>query len=334
MKKIIILYSILFTCNILQGNDQILIEETSLYPEGISYDIKEDRFLVSSISKGEIWSIDNKGKSTLFAKTMYPSTIGLLINPKMNQLLVCISDPGASMSSSKKTKGKLAKLAIYDLTSKVKIHEYDLASLDINKPHMANDVTYDNQGNIYVTDSFSPNIYKITNTGKISIFTTNHVWDVQKGQFGLNGIIYHPDGYLIVAHYATLTLYKIALDKPNILHKIHFSQEVLAMHQKLKFIDGLTLIDNKNLALVSNSFSNISDGSGVYILQSTDNWENATFTKMMPSAANFPTTLTQKKGELYVLHSHLPVLFSGNKNPVNTFEIEKVNLKDIKNVTQ
>jgi len=334
MKKIIILFSTLFVCNILHANDQVIIEKSSLYPEGISYDTKENRFLVSSISRGEIWSINKKGETTLFAKTRYPSTVGLLVNSKMNQLLVCIADPGASITSSKKTKGKLAKLIIYDLTSKAKIHEYDLAAIDTNKPHMANDVTYDNQSNIYITDSFSPNIYKITNTGKLSILTTNHIWDTKEGQFGLNGIVYHPDGYLIVAHYATHTLYKVALDTPHILHKINFSQEELTMNQKLKSIDGLYLINDKNLALVSNSFTQDANGNGVYILQSTDKWNSAIFTKSMVSNADFPTTLTRKDNELYVMHSHLPVLFSGNKHPVKSFEIEKVTFKDIHHVTK
>lgn len=332
MKKYANIVFVLFFFGTLFANESIMINEPSLYPEGISYDMKSEHFFVSSVSKGEIWSINKKGKSSLFAHTKHPSTIGLLVNPKHNQLLVCIADPGVGDTSTQETKNKLAKLIIYDITTKIKLHEYDLGAVSTADQHMANDLTYDDRGNIYVTDSLSPHIYKIDTQGTISILTTNTTWNSEKGKLGLNGIVYHPNGYLLVAHYSNKSLYKISIDTPQVHHKINLSTNNLSSCQKLGDIDGLRLINKENLALVSNTFSKKEDGSAVYKLHSSNNWEDASFTGIMQSEANFPTTLTIIDETLYVLHAHLATLFSGNSNPVQSFEIEPVVFKEIKNV--
>ncbi|HFD14375.1 MAG TPA: hypothetical protein ENJ34_03635 [Epsilonproteobacteria bacterium] len=314
-----------FSLSYLLAAELIEVKENSLYPEGISYDKKSNNFLISSISKGEIWSVNSSGESTLFTKdTTFPSTLGILVDEKQNRLLVCIADPGVGKNSSRNTKGKLAAIAVYDLTSKEKINYFNLGALHPNIPHLANDLTVDSKGNIYITDSFSPMIYKIDIKGNISIFTEDINWSIKEGEFGLNGIVYHPDGYLIVAHYASHSLYKILLKNPNIHHKILFDQKDLNLNQQIISIDGLALTNKNTLSIVSNNFSPEVKGNGVYKLQSSDDWESATITELMETGATFPTTLTKKGSSLYVIHAKLPILFSGNKKPPETFEIQKV----------
>lgn len=144
--KITLISSFLFT-GILFANDSIIVKNDNLYPEGISYNAKDKNFFVSSVAKGEVWSVDVNGNKHLFAKDKrIVSSIGLLVDNKNNRLLVCVGDPGAGSKSSDKTKGKLAALAIFDLDSKKEMAYYDLASLDKGHGHLANDVTVDNKG--------------------------------------------------------------------------------------------------------------------------------------------------------------------------------------------
>jgi len=232
-----------------------------------------------------------------------------------------VGDPGAGSKSSDKTRGRLAALAVFDLSTKKEIAYYDLGSLDKGHGHLANDVTIDNNGNIYVTDSFSPNIYKIDSHGKASIWISANVWQVKPGQFGLNGIVYHPSGFIIVAHYQTKSLYKIDINNPKNIESIKIT------HNILNAIDGMLLLDDTTLLVVSNNISGAKEGNGIYKLTSADNFKSSKLVADMQVDTSFPTTLTKVQSSAYFIQSHLLELFSGNKHPKENFEIQKVFFK-------
>lgn len=305
------------------SENKILINNEGLYPEGVSYATQGNRFFVSSVARGEIWEVNKKGESELFAKNdHFPSTIGLEVDEKRNRLLVCVSDPGVGKSSKDATRGKLAGLAVYDLTSKKEIAYYDLVPANDNKGHFANDVTVDDEGSIYVTDSFSPVIYKIDPTGITSILVSNPEWEVAQGKFGLNGIVYHPDGFLIVAHYATGKLYKINLDNPGYFTEIQVVQT--SKKWKSSGLDGLLLLNNATLVAVNNDSSGRENGNFVWRLTSNDGWNNARMNSVMATNDTFPTTLTTVDDQVFVIHAKLATLFKGDETPEKTFEIEQV----------
>ena len=311
----------------------ITINNKGLYPEGVSYNSQDKHFYVSSVARGEVWKVDKQGDSELFAKNRkFVSTIGLKVDEKQNRLLVCISDPGVGENTSIASKGRLAGLAVYDLTTKKEIAYYDLAhSLAFSndkKGHLANDVTIDDKGNFYVTDSFSPIIYKIDSNGNISILVSSPKWEVASGKFGLNGISYHPDNFLIVAHYSTGKLYKIDLSKPNDFKEIAILQA--SEKWKAKGLDGLLLLNNKTLIAVNNDLSGRENGNFIMRLSSSDNWKTAKLSGVMPTNATFPTTLTKRDDEVFVLHAKLGPLFMGNKIPEKKFEIEPLTFTEIK----
>ena len=325
MKKIFLRTSIvciLAFSSILFASKNIIVKNNNLYPEGISYNAKDKNFIVSSVGKGEIWSVAINGDKTLFAKDKrIISAIGLLVDAKNNRLLVCVGDPGVGNKSSDKTRGKLAALAVFDLSTKKEIAYYDLASLDKEHGHLANDVTIDNKGNIYVTDSFSPSIYKIDTHGKATIWVNANEWRVKPGQFGLNGIVCHPSGFIIVAHYQTKSLYKIDINHPKNIQTIKIANNIL------NAIDGMLLLNSTTLLVVSNNISGAKEGNGVYKLTSTDNFKTLNLTADMKTDTTFPTTLTRIDDNVYLMHSQLLELFSGNKHPVENFEIQKVSFK-------
>ncbi len=326
MKKRYLLLSLAIGISLsmsLYASENIVINHAGLYPEGISFDAQEKIFYVSSVAKGEIWKVNQKGETALFAKNKkFPSVIGLLVDEKRNRLIACIADPGVGINSTASSKGRLAGVVIYDLSSKRELAYYNLSAVGGNKHHFANDVAIDDDGNIYVTDSFSPVIYKIDPIGKIEIFAQYAKWNVAAGKFGLNGIVYHPDGFLIVAHYDSGKLYKIELNNPLSIKEVVPSNP--SKKWKISGFDGLLLLDNKTLIAVNVDPSGRENGNAVYRLLSNDNWDSFKLNAVMPTRNTYPTTLTKNNDGIFVLHSKLLELFMNKQPASKTFEIEKV----------
>ena len=108
----------------------------------------------------------------------------------------------------------LALQTLHRITSK-HLSYVDLDRLRPNAAHFANDIAVDGQGNSYVTDCFSPIIYKVDAQGTANIFLEDNRLAAPAGSFGLNGIVFHPDGYLLVVKYDEGILYKVPLANPK-----------------------------------------------------------------------------------------------------------------------
>ena len=80
----------------------------------------------------------------------------------------------------------------------------------------ADDVAVDAEGNAYVTDIKGNKIWKVGVEGKLISIIRNPLFSAKewyKNLVGLNGIVYHPDGFLIVIHTFSGNLFKIDLTK-------------------------------------------------------------------------------------------------------------------------
>ncbi|GMT49909.1 MAG: hypothetical protein IEMM0008_1448 [bacterium] len=298
----------------------ILITSPGLYPEGLAYDSSSHIFYISSIKKGKITKVTLDGKHQVFADDhRLISSIGIKVDKERNRLIVCVADPGVGEKSSKKTRGTLAGLMIYNLKNGKKVKYINLGKM-ASGPHVANDLALDNNGNIYITDSFSPIIYKVSQKGKTSILINDDQLAAPKGAFGLNGILYHPNGYLIVSNYATKKLFKIPLTHLDDLKEIKINQDAFA--EDILAADGLILMDPQTLILASN---NLAGGSnGVYKLTSSDDWSSAAVIDKFKTGNTFPTTLAKAGDQVFVLYSKLHMLFGGNKPEAKKFVIRKV----------
>ena len=294
----------------LSANAQsINFNSSELYPEGIAYSKKQNVFFVSSLHYGKIGKVTQKGVYTEFiTDDQLVSTIGIHANEKANLLYVCVSDPGVSVKTNAVTQMKLAKVIAYDLTSGKRKFSADLGALNPKGGNFANDVDFDNQGNAYVTNSFSPIIYKITPSGKASVFTTS---DLFKGEgFNLNGIVVYNNKFLIVAQSNTGNLYKIALKNPADITKIK-TDPILGA-------DGIFLNGNKELLVISNS------NKKVYQLTSSDGFVNAKITKTAPSEMTFPKTGIVVNNKYFVLNAKLDEIFNPKATKTSNFLIQEI----------
>ncbi|MDH4129404.1 MAG: hypothetical protein OEV44_11645 [Spirochaetota bacterium] len=293
----------------------LTIRKPNLYPEGIEYDAKHTRFLVSSLREGIIGSACDCGSFTTFIKNeKLVSTIGIRIDTKRNRLLVCNSDPGVSINTNPKTQNKLAGLGIFDLSDGKLIKYYDLGNL---KPgaHFCNDIALDNEGNAYITDSFSPIIYKVDNNDNASIFLTDKQFE-GKG-FNLNGIV-AGNGFIIVAKSNEGLLFKIPLNDPA-----KFTQ--IKIDRNFPGADGLLWSQDGTLILIAN-LVNVPINK-VFKLSTNDNWSSAKVVSEFDTGFVFPTTGTKRSDSIYVIYSMLHKLFDpNNKEATNTFTIKKVKL--------
>lgn len=290
----------------------ITVQHPALYPETIIYESGEDRFLLGSFREGRIYAVDQAGRASLLVDDpRLCSVLGIAIDPERKRIWAVNSDLGASLKPSAAGPKKLAGIGIYDISSGKPIQYVDLSALS-DGPHLLNGIALDSKGNAYVTDSFSPRIYKVTPEGQAGIF-------LEDGRFtgaavNLNGLVVHPDGYLLVVKKSEGVLYKVPLDRPAGFSKVAIDQTFVGG-------DGLTLVGGKDMVVIANSTPEHSSNAA-FSLSSEDGWITAKVAARQPLGDVYPTTAVARKGTLYVLQSRLGQLIASPPE-------EKAGLKEL-----
>ncbi|MBC7919693.1 MAG: gluconolaconase [Ferruginibacter sp.] len=283
-----------------------------LYPEGVSYDEPRKRFLVGSLRQGSIGAVLPDGTYfPLATDEALISTVGLVVDK--NRVLAAVSDPGSGVRTNPQTRGRLAALGIYNVVNGNRIAFVNLGALRPNLPHFANDVAVDPLGNAYVTDSFSPLIYRVDPQGNPSVLVEDSTFAVGPGQFGLNGIVYHPDGYLIVAFSRAGKLYKVSLTRPSTIQEINLGLT-------LPSPDGLRLTKDGKFLVVVNNQRGTAPGR-VLAFRGSDNWTSGTLVNEFTAEATFPTTATLVGKGVYVVYAKLNQVAA--QPPVSVFTIQQ-----------
>jgi sugar lactone lactonase YvrE len=239
----------------------IAINADKLYPEGTAYSKKQRMFFISSIYHGQVGTLDYEGNYKRFTDDAdLIASVGILADEKHNILYVTNVDNGVAAKTNPATAYKVSEVIAFDLTTGKRKFSVDLGKLNAGQPNFINDLTMDAEGNVYVTNSFSPIIFRIDKDHKASVFARNDSW---KGEgFNLNGIVYHPDGYLIVAQSSKGILYKIDIKNPVDVKVIQIDEPVVG-------VDGIILNGKNELVIMLNASSKILK------LTTTDGWKHA-----------------------------------------------------------
>lgn len=267
--------------------ERIPFSAERLYPEGITYAPSLDRFLVSSITQGKVGTVDLTGRYTdLQANDKLISAIGMKV--RGNRLYVCNADQGVSVKSTAQTTLKTAGLFIFNLVSRDPPQVIRLDTLLPGVNHFANDLALDPLGNAYVTDSFAPVIYRITPDNKASIFVNSALFSGAQG-FNLNGIVFHPNNYLIVVKSNEGKLFKVDATNPNLITEI----------------TGVSVLGGDGLTLLNNDLYVVNGRKQVSLLRSTDDWKTASIVKTDSVGYDQATTSTEVNGRIYTLNARI-----------------------------
>lgn len=300
---------------------KVNFNSATLYPEGVDWDARNQRFLVTSIRKGEIGSVKDDGTYWVFANDpRMVSSVGIKIDADRDRVLVCNADPGAAEKSSPDTTGKLAGLAAFRLSTGKLIRYIDLAK-GIEGGHFCNDLTIDKDGTAYITDSFSPIIYKVDVNYTASVLVNNEAFSGKS--FNLNGIVVK-DNYLLAVKMNSGQLFKIPLDNPNAFTEVQLKNKIYGA-------DGLSWGPDGSLIVIANNNAVVGATppiatNKVIKLKSADNWGSAMVLGQADTGEVFATTGTIRDGQFYVIHAMLHVLFNPEtKKHLEQFDIVKYN---------
>ncbi|WP_143261354.1 SMP-30/gluconolactonase/LRE family protein [Allokutzneria sp. NRRL B-24872] len=276
----------------------------NLFPEGIAWDPVRGGFLVTSISDGTVSLVRSDGGVRQFAAhPRMVQTFGVHVDPVRDRVLVAYGDMGSGRRSTPETTWKSSGVGIFRLSTGRLLHLVDLA-IGPGR-HAANDLALDRAGNAYVTDPASDTLYRVDPEGRPSVLAR----DPKLGStgIGMNGIVWHPKGFLLSTRYDTGALLRIPLNAPTRINEVRTDQPLYGG-------DGLDLRPDGTLAVVTNSFG----GNGkpaVSVLRANRDWTEARAVhRADPWADSQPTTIARTPYGSYVLDGRMGVWLDGKGN--------------------
>ncbi len=140
----------------------LCISQEFIAPESAAYDPIHKRYFISNFGDGNIIELDSCGNKHYFKKGLSKS-LGIIIQ---NDVLYVISN--------------FKKVTGFSLTDSSE--NFDIT---INEAMFLNDITSDNDGNLYVTDSNAKKVFKL----KTNLKTYSTFWESNLP--GPNGILYN-----------------------------------------------------------------------------------------------------------------------------------------------
>jgi sugar lactone lactonase YvrE len=264
--------------------ERIVVQRGGFIPEGIEYDQANGRLLTGSLAEGSIFHVHNDGSLTVaVSDPELVSSVGIEVDEPRDRLLVANSDFRVFQGEN----NGQAKLGVFNLTTGERLAMVDLgATLNAgaDAAFFCNDVTVADDGTIFATDTRQNVVYRVGNNYQASVL---HRFPPMEG-FALNGIVHHPDGYLLVI--GSNNIYKVPVANPGATTQVTLAEPVAGA-------DGLTWMADGRLAVISNS------SSSVVALASSDGWVSA----QAAGVARFEgqaTTGAAVGSDIYVVQPH------------------------------
>ncbi|KAK4279821.1 hypothetical protein QN277_011534 [Acacia crassicarpa] len=267
----------------------------NLYPEGLAWDPLTHQFYVGSLRQRIIAAVTDTGVSETFIfDSSLPENVtflGLTVDSPNRRLLAAVHamEPLPPFNA----------LAAYDLTSRQRIFLSILPDDGggSGRP-TANDVSVDDEGNAYVTNSGGNYIWKVNYRGEASIFSrspqfTAHPVDrnAPHSYCGLNGIAYVSKGYFLVVQSNTGKMFKVDANDG--------AARLVKVKEDLMVADDVVLADDAVLV--------VSPVNKLWYLRSEDSWgEGDLYDEIDLDLERFPTSLVVGGGKrTYVVYGHV-----------------------------
>ncbi|GIJ50743.1 hypothetical protein Val02_76290 [Virgisporangium aliadipatigenens] len=276
--------------------EQVTVPAAGLHPEGVAWDPTRNALLVSSATEGSVSVVTPRGVRPLAGDPRMISTFGITVDARRGRLLVTYGDLGVSPRSTPETVKKVGGLGIFDLRTGRVLHmvRFGLAP---------NDVTLDPAGNAYVSDTVSDTVWKVDVGGHATPFATDARFAAEG--FGLNGIVWHPEGYLLGVNYTTGALLKITTNR---------AVSAVTLDRPLVGGDGLAVRRDGTLIAVTNSLG-APGTDAVRTIVGTRGFRSGRSTGLVEWPVSAPTTVAVTPRGAWVLSGRLDVLLAGGSAP-------------------
>ncbi|MEU1365842.1 SMP-30/gluconolactonase/LRE family protein [Streptomyces sp. NPDC005803] len=290
------------------GPDVIDTRAADVYPEGVAWDPTRRAFLVGSALKGTLSVIRLDGTVEELAPSLgMVSTLGIRVDTARNRILVAYSDFWIRQRLEVGDQPPTSGVAVFALDTGKLQRRIDVAQGLART--FANDLTFDPQGNIYVTDSVSATLQRIDLAGHVTPVVTDPRFAADI--VGLNGITWHPDGYLLALRYDNGAMFRIT---PNAPAGRRVAE--VALPRPLVGTDGLALRPDGSLVVVTNSIGEAVGAPGgvdaVTVVASRDGWRSATVrSQVAPWPTGGPTTVAVTPYGDYVLSGEVGTVLVG-----------------------
>jgi hypothetical protein len=179
------------------------------FPESVT-STRDGTLYAGSFNLGGVVKASPGGKAVQFIQpgaNGSRSTLGVLADEKGGLLYVCSNDiTGFGVPGPGETKG--AWLKTFDLASGAPKGSYGLP----DPKSLCNDIAVGSDGSAYVSDSFTPNVYRLKPGGTaLDAWATDPSLAPAKDGVGLDGIAVGADGNLYVTTFIPAKLFKIAV---------------------------------------------------------------------------------------------------------------------------
>ncbi len=296
---------------------EIVGHAPSLHPEGVTWDPTRGAFLVGSARHGTVSVVRPDGSTRVLVDDPgVISSYGVHVDPVRGRVLVAYADLGVSTRSTPESTYKVGGLGVFDLATGRRLFLVDLTRLEPTRTAFAvNDLTIGPDGTAYVADVFGSAVYRVTPRGEASVFVRDPRLTDGKGT-GINGIAYHPGGYLLGVNTGDGRLIRISLRTKEI--------SAVELPHPLVGGDGLAVHPDGTVVAVTNSLGSPQGTDAVRVLASRDGWRSAREQWTAPAwPVRGPSTVTVTPRGDYVLSGRLEVLFGPDHNTTDDFVLHR-----------
>ena len=190
-----------------------------VFPEGVATHPKAPYYYAGSFADGTIYRGDlRRERATVFlpgGRHGRTSALGLKVD-RAGRLLVA--------------GGATGTVWVYDALSGRLLHRFTVTTGKGDKAPFLNDLAVAANGDVYITDSFRPEVYRISAAelaspkvdGKLGSFRSLFFSPIEyQDGFNANGIVVTPDQrHLLITDYNNQALYRIELTKSLRVHRV------------------------------------------------------------------------------------------------------------------
>ncbi|KAJ6807781.1 uncharacterized protein M6B38_171420 [Iris pallida] len=269
-----------------------------LVRECAKWDASGGRFLVSNFFGGGLAEVSDVDVGAPAERTLMREpdvagnvSLGLVVDGGRGRVLVVFSDL---------FRHRYAAVGAYRLDNFERIFLTRLSGPE-DETSFADDVAVDSDGNAYVTDAKRNKIWKVGSGGALSSVIRSPLLERRKEWYhlvGLNGIVYHPNGYLLVVHTDGGDLFRVDTSTEEVT-QVDVEGSILGG-------DGLELLSPTKIVVAAFRPS-------ARLVESSDDWRTATVTGTYSGPLHrVAAAATAKDGKVYVSH-----LFGGRSHVIS-----------------